>query len=47
MTAILHQQDSLIPMHKLICQLASQGVIIATPSAFKSPLWPVQKSNGE
>ncbi|KAK4823344.1 hypothetical protein QYF61_001621 [Mycteria americana] len=40
-------QDSLIPVHRLIHQLESQGVISKTPSPFNSPIWPVQKSNGE
>ena len=37
-------QDSLIPIHKLICQLESQGVISRTCSLFNSPIWPVWKS---
>ncbi|GAB0206423.1 hypothetical protein GRJ2_003107900 [Grus japonensis] len=40
-------RDSLIPIHKLIGQLEGQGVISRTRSPFNSPLWPVQKSNGE
>uniref|UniRef100_A0A8B9VB55 ribonuclease H n=1 Tax=Anas zonorhyncha TaxID=75864 RepID=A0A8B9VB55_9AVES len=40
-------RDSPIPIHKLICQLESQGVISKTHSPFNSPIWPVQKSNGE
>ncbi|GAB0206789.1 hypothetical protein GRJ2_003205300 [Grus japonensis] len=40
-------RDSLIPIHKLIHQLESQGVISRTPSPFNSPIWPVRKSNGE
>ncbi|GAB0181059.1 hypothetical protein GRJ2_000571200 [Grus japonensis] len=40
-------RDSLIPIHKLIRQLESQGVISRTRSPFNSPIWPVQKSNGE
>ncbi|GAB0209830.1 hypothetical protein GRJ2_003448700 [Grus japonensis] len=40
-------QDSLVPIHKLICQLESQGVISRTRSPFNSPIWPVWKSNGE
>ena len=43
-------RDSLIPIHKLdshpVCRLESQGVISKTPP-FNSPIWPVQKSNGE
>ncbi|KAK4826885.1 hypothetical protein QYF61_012073 [Mycteria americana] len=52
-TTTVHQrqycsnQDSLIPIHKLICRLESQGVIGKTCSPFNSPVWPVQKSNGE
>ncbi|GAB0209430.1 hypothetical protein GRJ2_003408700 [Grus japonensis] len=40
-------QDSLVPIHKLIGQLEGQGVISRTPSPFNSPIWPVRKSNGE
>ncbi|KAK4820379.1 hypothetical protein QYF61_025455 [Mycteria americana] len=40
-------RDSLISIHKLIRQLESQGVISKTHPPFKSPIWPVQKSNGE
>ncbi|KAK4818034.1 hypothetical protein QYF61_004158 [Mycteria americana] len=40
-------RDSLIPIHKLIRQLESQGVISKTRSPFNSPIWPVRKSNGE
>ncbi|GAB0210034.1 hypothetical protein GRJ2_003469200 [Grus japonensis] len=40
-------RDSLVPIHKLIRQLESQGVISRTPSPFNSPIWPVRKSNGE
>ncbi|GAB0208459.1 hypothetical protein GRJ2_003311600 [Grus japonensis] len=40
-------RDSLIPIHKLIHQLESQGVISRTRSPFNSPIWPVRKSNGE
>ncbi|KAK4830950.1 hypothetical protein QYF61_014409 [Mycteria americana] len=40
-------QDSLIPIHKLVCGLESQGVISKTRSPFNSPIWPVRKSNGE
>ncbi|GAB0177333.1 hypothetical protein GRJ2_000198500 [Grus japonensis] len=52
-TTPVHQQqyrtnrDSLIPIHKLICQLESQGVISRTRSPFNSPIWPVRKSSGE
>ncbi|KAK4811016.1 hypothetical protein QYF61_015720 [Mycteria americana] len=40
-------RDSLIPIHELIRRLESQGVISKTHSPFNSPIWPVQKSNGE
>ncbi|GAB0176345.1 hypothetical protein GRJ2_000099700 [Grus japonensis] len=40
-------RDSLVPIHKLIRQLESQGVISRTRSPFNSPIWPVRKSNGE
>ena len=40
-------RNSLIPIHKLIHQLESQGVISKTRSPFNSPIWPVRKSNGE
>ncbi|KAK4806255.1 hypothetical protein QYF61_013399, partial [Mycteria americana] len=40
-------RDSLVPIHKLICRLESQGVISKTRSPFNSPIWPVRKSNGE
>ncbi|KAK4810757.1 hypothetical protein QYF61_007731 [Mycteria americana] len=40
-------RDSLIPIHKLIRRLESQGAIGKTHSPFNSPIWPVQKSNGE
>ncbi|KAK4820989.1 hypothetical protein QYF61_009455 [Mycteria americana] len=52
-TTMVHQrqyhtnQDSLIPIHELILQLESQGVISKTRSAFNRPIWPVRKSNGE
>ena len=40
-------RDSLVPIHKLIWQLQSQGVISKTHSPFNSPIWTVQKSNRE
>ncbi|XP_009316955.1 PREDICTED: LOW QUALITY PROTEIN: agouti-signaling protein [Pygoscelis adeliae] len=40
-------QNSLMPIHKLIHQLESQGVISKTHSPFNSPIWPVRNSNGE
>ncbi|GAB0209660.1 hypothetical protein GRJ2_003431700 [Grus japonensis] len=44
---LVTNQDSLIPIHKMIRQLESQGVISRTHSPFNSPIWPVWKSNGE
>lgn len=38
-------QDSLVPSHKLIQQLESQGVISKTHSPLNSPTLPVQKFN--
>ncbi|KAK4822553.1 hypothetical protein QYF61_015822 [Mycteria americana] len=38
-------RDSLIPIHRLIRRLESQGVISKTHSPFNSPIWPVQ--NGD
>ncbi|GAB0176080.1 hypothetical protein GRJ2_000073200 [Grus japonensis] len=52
-TTTVHRQqyctnrDSLVPIHKLICQLEGQGVISRTHLPFNSPIWPVRKSNGE
>ncbi|GAB0204756.1 hypothetical protein GRJ2_002941200 [Grus japonensis] len=40
-------RDSLVPIHKVICQLEGKGVISRTHSPFNSPIWPVRKSNGE
>ncbi|KAK4825458.1 LOW QUALITY PROTEIN: hypothetical protein QYF61_027613 [Mycteria americana] len=40
-------RDSLIPIRKLTRRLETQGVISKTRSPFNSPIWPVQKSNGE
>ena len=40
-------RDSLLPIHQLIRQLESQGVISKTRSPFNSPIWPVRKSTGE
>ncbi|PKU30992.1 hypothetical protein llap_18705 [Limosa lapponica baueri] len=40
-------QDSLLPIQKLIRQLESQGVISKTRSAFNSPICPVRKPNGK
>ena len=44
-TTTVHQQqyhtyrDSMIPIHKLICQLESQGVIGKACSPFTNPMW--------
>jgi len=40
-------RDSLIPIHKLISQLKSQGVISKSLSHFNSLIWPATKSTGE
>ncbi|KAJ7402701.1 hypothetical protein BTVI_83976 [Pitangus sulphuratus] len=40
-------QDSMIPIHKMICQLESQEVVSKVHSHFNSPICPVYKSNGE
>ena len=40
-------RGSLIPLHELIPLLESEGVVRKTHSPFNSPIWPVQKSNGE
>jgi len=40
-------RDSLLPIHQLIRQLESQGVISKTRSPFNSPIWLVRKSTGE
>ncbi|KAF4798594.1 endogenous retrovirus group K member 19 Pol protein-like protein [Turdus rufiventris] len=37
----------MIPVHKMICELESQGVVSKTHSPFNSPIWPVRKSDGE
>ncbi|RMC18203.1 hypothetical protein DUI87_05084 [Hirundo rustica rustica] len=47
-----HQQyrtnrDAVIPIHKMIRELESQGVVSKTHSPFNSPIWPVRKSDGE
>lgn len=39
-------RGSLAPIHELIHQLESQGVISKTCSPFNSPIWSVQKSDG-
>jgi len=40
-------QDSLIPIHQLIRELESKGVISKTHLNFNSPIWPVRKSTGD
>jgi len=40
-------QDSQIPIQKLIRQLQNQGVISTACSPFNSPIWPAQKFDGE
>ncbi|RMC18940.1 hypothetical protein DUI87_03538 [Hirundo rustica rustica] len=40
-------RDAMIPIHKMIRELESQGVVSKTHSPFNSPMWPVRKSDGE
>lgn len=40
-------QDSVTPVHEIICELQQQGVVCNTCSACNSPLWPMCKSDGE
>ncbi|RMC04284.1 hypothetical protein DUI87_19103 [Hirundo rustica rustica] len=40
-------RDAVIPIHKMIRELESQGVVSKTHSPFNSPIWPVRKSDGE
>ncbi|XP_051645342.1 uncharacterized protein LOC127471896 [Manacus candei] len=40
-------RDAVIPIHKMIRKLESQGVVSRTHSPFNSPIWPVRKSDGE
>ncbi|XP_014116415.1 PREDICTED: uncharacterized protein LOC102105886 [Pseudopodoces humilis] len=40
-------RDAVIPVHKMIRELESQGVVSKTHSPFNSPIWPVRKSEGE
>ncbi|RMC20012.1 hypothetical protein DUI87_00858 [Hirundo rustica rustica] len=40
-------RDAVIPIHKMIWELESQGVVSKTHSPFNSPIWPVRKSDGE
>ncbi|RMC22158.1 hypothetical protein DUI87_03031 [Hirundo rustica rustica] len=52
-TSIVHRrqykttQDAVIPIHKMIRELESQGVVSKTHSPFNSPIWPVRKSDRE
>ncbi|RMC00733.1 hypothetical protein DUI87_22415 [Hirundo rustica rustica] len=39
-------RDAVIPIHKMIRELESQGVVSKTHSPFNSPIWPVRKSDG-
>ncbi|RMC16306.1 hypothetical protein DUI87_08522 [Hirundo rustica rustica] len=40
-------RDAVIPIHKMIRELETQGVVSKTHSPFNSPIWPVRKSNGK
>ncbi|XP_072791715.1 uncharacterized protein [Taeniopygia guttata] len=40
-------QDAVIPIHRMIRELESQRVVSKTHSPFKSPIWPVRKSDRE
>ncbi|KAF4804499.1 hypothetical protein TURU_007277 [Turdus rufiventris] len=40
-------RDAVIPIHKMIRDLESQGVVNKTHSPFNSPIWSVRKSDGE
>ncbi|RMC15018.1 hypothetical protein DUI87_07197 [Hirundo rustica rustica] len=40
-------RDAMIPIHKMIRELESQGVVSKTHSPFNSPIWPVRKPDGE
>ncbi|RMC09668.1 hypothetical protein DUI87_13454 [Hirundo rustica rustica] len=50
-TSIVHRRqyrttrDAVIPIHEMIRELESQGVVSKTHSPFNSPIWPVRKSN--
>ncbi|RMC18156.1 hypothetical protein DUI87_05037 [Hirundo rustica rustica] len=52
-TSIVHcrqyrtTRDAVIPIHKMIRELETQGVVSKTHSPFNSPIWPVRKSDGE
>ncbi|RMC22220.1 hypothetical protein DUI87_00531 [Hirundo rustica rustica] len=40
-------RNAVVPIHKMICELESQGVVSKTHSPFNSPIWPVRNSDGE
>ncbi|KAF4804390.1 hypothetical protein TURU_008439 [Turdus rufiventris] len=40
-------RDATIPIHKMIRELESEGLVSKTHSPFNSPIWPVRKSDGE
>ncbi|RMC03762.1 hypothetical protein DUI87_19515 [Hirundo rustica rustica] len=52
-TSIVHRRqyrttrDAVIPIHEMIRELESQGVVSKTHSPFNSPIWPVHKPDGE
>ncbi|RMC20554.1 hypothetical protein DUI87_01405 [Hirundo rustica rustica] len=52
-TSTVHRQqyrtnrDAVIPIHKMIQELESQGVVSKTHSPFNSPIWPVRKFDRE
>ncbi|OWK62569.1 Gag-Pol polyprotein [Lonchura striata] len=52
-TSTVHRQqyrttrDDVVPIHKMIQELKSQGVVSKTHSPFNSPIWPVRKTEGE
>ncbi|RMC06466.1 hypothetical protein DUI87_15901 [Hirundo rustica rustica] len=52
-TSIVHRRqyrttrDAVIPIHKMIRELETQGVVSKTHSPFNSPIWPVRKPDGE
>ncbi|TRZ07505.1 hypothetical protein HGM15179_019603 [Zosterops borbonicus] len=40
-------RDAVIPIHKVIRELESQGLVSKAHSPFNSPIWPVRKPEGE
>ncbi|RMC12135.1 hypothetical protein DUI87_11270 [Hirundo rustica rustica] len=52
-TSMVHRRqyrtnrDAVIPIHKMIRELETQGVVSKTHSPFNSPIWPVRKPDGE